>query len=195
MAGANTLYAGPMGVAQDGDGALRPVVGWYVAPAAVRIDDVVDRIVRDHETTPPQPDRLYNASAELVALYRRIGSATLFGGAWRLLPAAEHRQIWRETLPIVSLIELADGRCIGAALDHETETPHWIACRVEPGAHRHPDDGEFRLVDEPADVPVYGTSLAMLLDAALDCGGDITHLQSGRLDELDSRAGADSPHP
>jgi hypothetical protein len=34
---------------------------------------------------------------------------------------------------------------------------------------------------------VYGTSLALLLDAALDCGGDIAHLETGRLDQLDRR--------
>jgi hypothetical protein len=44
------------------------------------------------------------------------------------------------------------------------------------------------LVDEPADVPVYGTSLALLLDAALDSGGDISHLETGRLDQLDGPA-------
>ena len=54
-----------------------------------------------------------------------------------------------------------------------------------------PSDGEdtnrprFHLVDEPNEVPVYGTSLALLLDAALDSGGDIAHLETGRLDELD----------
>jgi hypothetical protein len=33
-------------------------------------------------------------------------------------------------------------------------------------------------------VPVYGTSLALLLDAALDSGGDIAHLETTRLSQL-----------
>jgi hypothetical protein len=32
--------------------------------------------------------------AEVTAIYDRIGSADLFGGAWRLLPSAEHRMAW-----------------------------------------------------------------------------------------------------
>jgi hypothetical protein len=40
------------------------------------------------------------------------------------------------------------------------------------------------LLDEAADVPVLGTSLALLLDAALDSGGDVAHLETGRLDQL-----------
>jgi hypothetical protein len=47
----------------------------------------------------------------------------------------------------------------------------------------------FRLVGEPADVSVYGTSSAWLLDAALDSGGDIAHLETGRLDQLDRPTG------
>ncbi|MEU3458265.1 hypothetical protein ABZ671_32505 [Micromonospora sp. NPDC006766] len=50
-------------------------------------------------------------------------------------------------------------------------------------------DARFRLVDDPADVPVYGTSLAQLLDTALDSDGDITHLETGRLDQLDRLTG------
>lgn len=185
------LHAGLVGVAQDDDGALRPVAGWHVAPAAVEIDDVIDRIVRDHDVTPPQPVRLFDACADVVAVYRRIGSATLFGGAWRLRPVVDHRQVWRgDYLPIVTIIDLADGRSIGAASDYDTQTTHWVICRVEEVAPEGSDAlrRDFRLVDEPADVPVYGTSLALLLDAALDSGGDIAHLETGRLDQLDGPA-------
>jgi hypothetical protein len=53
----------------------------------------------------------------------------------------------------------------------------WVDCHCVPD----PDvtwHSRLRVVDE--NVPVYGTSLAMLLDAALD-GGDIAHLETGRL--------------
>ncbi|WP_433088132.1 hypothetical protein ACQP1P_19615 [Dactylosporangium sp. CA-052675] len=44
------------------------------------------------------------------------------------------------------------------------------------------------LADDPADVPVLGTSLAMVQDAALDSGGDsggdIAHLETASLADL-----------
>lgn len=186
------LHAGLVGVAQDDDGALRPVAGWYLAPATVEIDDVIDRIVRDHVTTPPQPMAMYDAADEMVAIYRRIGSATLFDNTWRLLPVAEHRRIYRghEEPWLLAIIDLPDGRSVCAAVDDLTESIHWVVGRVEevPAQGSNPPDGCYRLVDRPADVPVYGTSLALLLDAALDAGGDIAHLETGRLDQLDPPA-------
>ncbi|WP_406063576.1 DUF4419 domain-containing protein [Micromonospora sp. NBC_00860] len=186
------LHAGLVGVAQDDNGGLRPIAGWYLAPSAVEIDDVIDRMVRDHETTPPQPVRLLNAPAEVVALYQRIGAATLFG-AWRLLPAAEHRWIYRDDdeRSLLPIIDLADGRKICAAVDYATQSTHWILCRAEEvtAAQSEEFDALVRLIDEPADVPVYGTSLAQLLDAALDSEGDISHLETGRLHQLDRPSG------
>ncbi|MGI8332715.1 DUF4419 domain-containing protein [Actinomadura scrupuli] len=186
------LHAGLVGVAQDDDGALRPVAGWYLAPATVEIDDVIDRIVRDHETDPPRPHRLFYASADLAAVYRRVGSATLFDGAWRLRPVADHRRVLRGEgqCQIETVIDLADGRSICAAIEFSAQIFHWVLCRIEKAAPGPPGtpNSRFRLVDEPADVPVYGTSLALLLDAALDSGGDISHLETGRLDQLDGPA-------
>jgi hypothetical protein len=159
------------------------VAGWHLAPAPVEIDDVLDRILRDHVAAPPEPLplRLF-APADVVALYRRIGSASLFDGAWRLLPAAEHRTVWREgeCRTVETFIDLDDGRSISAAFDYRTQAVHWVVCRVEAG-----DDGKSRLVDEASAVPVLGTSLACLLDAALDSGGDLSHLVTGRLADLE----------
>jgi len=172
------LNAGLVGVAQDGDGALRPVAGWYLAPAPIEIEDVIDRIVRDHETTPPrEAGHFFDGTADVVAIYRRIGSASLFDGAWRLLPAAERRGAWRGEghLPIDAIIDLADGRSLTAADDYDTETTYWVVCRVEDKA----------MVDRPEDVPVFGTSLALILNAALDSGGDFSHLQTGWLAQLE----------
>ncbi|TCO53462.1 DUF4419 domain-containing protein [Actinocrispum wychmicini] len=183
------LHAGLVGVAQDDDGALRPIAGWHVASAPVQIDDVIDRIVRDHVTTPAPPEVNWgwgwtSPSGDVIALYNRIGSATLFDGAWRIRPFVEQCNVWFGDRwdRVVAAIDLADGRCIGAINDVEQETTHWVVCRAEAFT----EDGrqKYRLVDEPADVPVLGTSLAMLLDAALDSGGDITHLETGRLDQL-----------
>ncbi|MEV4137266.1 DUF4419 domain-containing protein [Dactylosporangium sp. NPDC049742] len=184
------LEAGLIGVAQDPGGALRPVAGWYVAPAVIEIDDVIDRLVREHDTTPAQ-DAPGEAPVEVIALYHRVGSATLFGGRWRLVPADERRYVdsglydlWTETL-----IELADGRTIAAATDMSTMVTYWVLCRVveigEPGR----STPRFRLADGPADVPVLGTSLAMLLDAAMDSGGHVAHLETGHLDQFDAMPG------
>jgi hypothetical protein len=184
------LHAGLVGVHQQDDGGLRPVAGWHVAPGKPEIDDVLDRIVREHDTTAPQPGSMFAASPELVAPYRRIGSARLFDGAWRLRPVADHGRVARGTagLPITAIIDLADGRCVGAAVDFRTETLHWVVCHIEQVAA---ESGviqveRLRLLDHPADVPVYGTSLTLLLEAALDTGGDIAHLETGRLDHLDA---------
>jgi hypothetical protein len=183
------LHAGLVGVAQDTDGALRPIAGWHLAPGGVEIDDVIDRIVREHETTAPQPARVWSAAADLVAVYRRIGSAGLFDGAWRLVPIGEHRLVFRDHgRPLIeTIIDLADGRSIAAVTDDLTEVTHWVIGRIE----KEPADdhrSRWRLLDDPAEVAVYGTSLALLLDAALDSGGDIAHLRTGHLGQLDAAA-------
>lgn len=178
------LEGGLVAVAQDPDGALRPVAGWHVAPAAVQIDDVIDRIVTGHDTTPPDglgPE----GSADTVALYSRIGSATLFGGRWRLVPHTEHRRFRIGGSHVASaLVELADGRSIASVVDHDTQTEHWLLCRVadDPSPKGFGRLGE--LAGDPADVPMLGTSLAMLLQSALDADGDIAHLETGRLDRF-----------
>ncbi|GIH16746.1 hypothetical protein Raf01_49180 [Rugosimonospora africana] len=186
------FHAGLVGVAQDPDGALRPVAGWHLASAQVEIDDVIDRIAADHQVTPPRPALMFSASADLIALYHRIGSATLFDGQWRLLPVSEHRQVHRSyhNASLVGIIDLADGRSIAMASDTVSQTFHWVTCQIAQVEPSRPDETEtdqrYRLADQPQDVPVYGTSLALLLDAALDSGGDISHLETGRLDELDA---------
>jgi hypothetical protein len=181
------LHAGLVGVAQDDDGALRPVASWYLTPASVEMGTVIDRLVREHDVTPPQPERawqLQNTSAEVIALYDRIGSATLFGGAWRLLPVAEHRrvQIPGSHRSILVVVELADGRSVGEVLDVRARTSHWVVCHLENADAGQPSGRVPRL--RLADVPVFGSSLALLLDAALDSGGDIAHLETGRLLDL-----------
>jgi hypothetical protein len=188
------LHAGLVAVAQDRDGALRPVAGWHLSPAEPQIDEVIDRIISDHHSTPPGDDRLLFASADLAAIYRRLGSAVLFDGAWRLRPVAEHGNLYRgpRRPSIIAVIDLPGGRTLGAAVDDTTETLHWLACATDQGPDHSEDEPDLVLRDDPADVPLYGTSLAMLLTTALDTGGDISHLETGRLDQLDQPAG-DNP--
>ncbi|WP_433199766.1 DUF4419 domain-containing protein [Dactylosporangium sp. CS-047395] len=176
------LHAGLIGVAQDAGGALRPVAGWYVAPAPIDMGDVLDRLVAGHETGPSLglPD---DSPQEVVALYHKIGSASLFGGRWRLVPVEEPCYVLRlpGNLWAQTVFDLDDGRSIAWAFDERTMTTYWIAGRIAMGATRYELN---TLADDPADVPVLGTSLAMLLDAALDSGGDIAHLETGRLDQV-----------
>ena len=163
------LHGGLVGVAQDADGGLRPVAGWHVTPAEPRIDDVLDRIGREHVVTPPAERQPHFASADLVALYRRVGSATLFGGSWRVRPVAEHTRSSGERL-IMTVADLPGGRHLAAVFDDDTETVYWLVHRGD---------------EATAADPIYGTSLAILLDAALDSGGAIGHLRTGYLGDLD----------
>lgn len=182
------LHAGLVAVAQGHDGALRPVAGWHLTQAKPRIDDVIDRIIRDHHVTTPREDHMFFASADLAALYRRIGSATLFDGAWRIRPIAEHGHLYDNNghRPIITVIDLADGRTIGAAVDHVTQTLHWLAGHFEDVTVNDTPRQHLVLRDHPTDVPIYGTSITMLLAAALDSDGDISHLETGRLHHLDA---------
>jgi hypothetical protein len=183
-----TLHGGVVGVAQDPDGALRPVTGWHVAPATVEIDDVIDRIVADHRADPPVPPRFPHGPAEMLAIYRRMASATLFGGAWRLLPDRATRHASFPGGPsLTAYVDLPDGRSIAAVSEYTTGTTYWVTCRIESGGP--PPDGyrlppPDRLLDRPEDVPVYGTSLALLLETALDHDGDFDRLRVGTLDRL-----------
>jgi hypothetical protein len=177
------LHAGLVGIAQHDDGALRPVAGWYLSPGRTDIDAVIDRIIRDHEVTPPQSEVAMRLPAELVAVYGRIGSAALFDGAWQLLPIrGRPRLSLDDDRMIEKVIDLADGRSICGVSTDARQATQWIVCRIEEIVPE-PRLNRFRMADRPEDVRVYGTSLAMLLEAALDSGGDIAHLETGRLSE------------
>ncbi|RAS66062.1 uncharacterized protein DUF4419 [Lentzea atacamensis] len=157
--------AGLVGVAQDPDGALRPVAGWVLVEAPADIETVLDRLVAEHETTPPvQSGFGPSGGGDAIALHNRIGSASLFGGAWRLRPHTGTAYVRSGRHDAQVLFDLADGRRIAETLDS-----YWIVLR----------DG-----DDPATVPVLGTSLAHLLDAAMDSGGDISHLEVKKLADL-----------
>lgn len=107
--------------------------------------------------------------AEMLALQNRIASASLFDGSWRLLPYAD--MVYRDLGPhsICCWFALADGRYVGEVQVWNAVEPQWAVLR----------DG-----DDPAEVPLLGTSLAHLLDAAMDADGDIAHLEVGRLADL-----------
>jgi hypothetical protein len=195
------LNAGLVGVTQDEDGALRPVAGWHLARATAGIGEVIDRLVAAGLTEPAEeprrrgrrlegPEEILEGPGEVIALYHRIASATLAGGSWRLRPAAEHStaSLRGTGLRVEIIADLPDGRSLAAATSFSTDVTHWITARFteddsrQSPIRRAPRDDKF--LDAPAEVPVYGTSLAAILAAALDNDGDITHLESARLSDL-----------
>lgn len=182
------LHAGLVGVAQDEDGALRPIAGWHLTVATPQLGPVLDRIVREHETTPPVEVQHEYASAEVVELYERMGSAGLLGGTARIVPAEEQRKAYGEwpEVGLQAVIELADGRVVAMATDEPRF--HWVLCRFEadPEQDSRPSGWQHHRVAGPRDeVPALGTSLAMLLDVLLD-GEHLERLTTGRLSDLDS---------
>ncbi|QUQ66724.1 DUF4419 domain-containing protein [Kutzneria sp. CA-103260] len=172
------LQAGLVGVTQDRNWQLKPIVGWHVTEATPQLGPVLDRLVREHETTPAVQVVHFAASAELVELYERIGSAAASDGSWRIRPAER----WSMS-ELRAVVELADGRVI-AMLTRGQEF-HWILCRLAPDGGRMP-----RTAGPDSEVPVLGTSLAMILDVILD-GDDPARLEVGRLDELGTGAGGE----
>ncbi|MGW6934514.1 DUF4419 domain-containing protein [Lentzea sp. NPDC054927] len=176
------LDAGLVGVAQHEDGALEPVAGWALVPSPPGIEAVLNRVVAEHEWEPPGPrkERTFlrgheitvhhevQGSGELIALYQRIGTASLHGGAWRVRAYGSHgERVGHYYVQVV--FDLADGRLAGEIGDFRTGLSHWVI---------------FRPGDLPADVPVLGTSLAMLLESVLD-HGDVAHLETMRLSRLE----------
>jgi hypothetical protein len=176
------LHAGLVGVAQDRNWQLKPIAGWHVTEASPQLGPVLDRILRDHETTPPTDVFHFFASAEVIEVYQRIGSADLRDGAARIAPHEGQRRFHagmdRRTL--VGVVELADGRTIAEAVG--LEDFHWVLCRFEPDTD---EPGRWRLVGSRADVLVLGSSLAMILDVILD-GDDVEQMAVGRLSDLES---------
>jgi hypothetical protein len=49
------LVGGLVGVTQRADGALQPIAGWHVEPAAPIMSAIVDRIARDHHVVAARP--------------------------------------------------------------------------------------------------------------------------------------------
>ncbi|MGY0234260.1 DUF4419 domain-containing protein [Longispora urticae] len=180
------LHAGLVGVAQDADGGLRPVAGWHLTHAPLDIDQVVDTILAGHGAEPPGEGGLspFGASAETVGLYRRLGSATLASG-WRVLPTVEHTELRGGDHLLHAMVALPDGRSIASTHDYRSDTTHWALCRA--GAIEDPDfPRERALADDPADVPLLGTSLALILRAGFEPEPDLTRLETGRLIDLDN---------
>lgn len=181
------LHGGLVSVAQDATGALYPVAGWHLTSADAELEDLFDRIEQEHVVTAPGWVEGHG-DADVEAMYQRMGSATLFGGGWRLeRPDGVRRVILDGGFTVTPVFDLPDGRAISWVHRSRDQECHWAVCRLEEVLT---DSGlgfqlrHFEFADDPAEVWLYGTSFAELLKVALDNGGDIDSLRSGRLAEL-----------
>ncbi|BCJ76087.1 hypothetical protein CS0771_56310 [Catellatospora sp. IY07-71] len=181
------LHGGLVAVAQDAAGALCPVAGWHLTSADAEMEDLLDRIEREHVVTAPGHAEGHD-DADLEAMFQRMGSATLFGGRWRLArPDRPRRVILDGGITVTPVIDLPDGRSISWVHRLREQGCHWAVCRVEEvrtDVGRGLTVRNFEFADDPAEVWLYGTSFAALLEVALDSGGDIGSLRSGRLADL-----------
>jgi hypothetical protein len=81
-----TLSGGLLAVEEDALGRIVPRAGWSVSVARRSIHEVLDRLCAEHAITPPETRRVPpHGSAELVALYDRCETASLFAGRLRIL--------------------------------------------------------------------------------------------------------------
>jgi hypothetical protein len=176
------LVAGVSAVVQDERGALRPISGWHIEQASLRMADVVDRIVAEHEATPAvatgDHPRFVEGTPDVVELFSRLDRASLFGGRWQLLQPA-HVSFAKPLPGMVSRVaRLGDGTSLCAVMRGDQTT--WVVCRV---AEPEPNNMQCTSLDEPAQIRVLAGTFASILDAALETGGDISHLAVGTLAE------------
>jgi hypothetical protein len=191
------IVAGVTAVTQDDDGALRPIAGWYLESATVKMDKVLERIVAEHKfvRAPSVTNHRYlQGPAEVIELFSQLDSATMFDGAntWRLRSPREHHQVGVERSGQFSIQRIADipaGRSLCAATRHSTGQVYWLVCRIEEPQQSEPGEievmaGAAKALDLPDEIRILAGSLASILDAALVSNGDIDHLEVGRFYDL-----------
>jgi hypothetical protein len=190
------VVAGVVAVEQDEQGALRPIAGWWVEPSTPNIDDVIERVLRDHAAVLAAQERRIppQGPADVVALFTRIETATLFTGdrQWTLCGPSDQRSVSFERSGqywITRIAEIAGGRSLCFATNRRADTTLWITCRLQENDNRA--FGEIRVfpgsataIDPPEEIRVLRGSFASILEFALDSNGDIDALEVGRFDEL-----------
>lgn len=181
------LVAGVLAVTQDRDGALCPIAGWRVENGVTRIDDVIERIQREHVTEPARSEgpRYLEGSGDVLAFSSKLERATLFAGdrAWRIRAPGERRPVSVERaggLSITTIADLPDDKVLCVAVRYRSTEEYWLVCRLE-----EPSDRRLmvlaKALESPADIPVFEGSFATLLETALETGGDLSRLLKLRL--------------
>jgi hypothetical protein len=184
------IEAGLLGVAVESDGGLRPFAGWMVRERSTSILDVLERIVREHETTRTKLSEreamIFSGNADVMAMRDHFDGATLFSGPeawtirpWRARDRVELRLPNGRTTEVVRLIDLPGDRFIG--MDDTRRGPVYClgdATLVEPYDPARTGGIELRprtvCSREPANaLPVIGKALGDILAYALEHGGAV----------------------
>jgi Domain of unknown function (DUF4419) len=173
--GAVALVAGVSAVAQDARGALMPISGWHVEPAAKRMADVIERIVAEHHAVRGSHDNV-SGDADVVELYSSIREAALFDGKWQL---GQPQHVQLEGHYECSRIATLPGDFALCATG-SFERVRYLVCRVK-AVHIEGALPHCRVIDPLDQIHVLAGSLAEILDAALDTDGDLTPMFVGTL--------------
>jgi hypothetical protein len=170
-----------------------PIASWHVEDATLQIADVIAKIVARHPVVRPEPgeDRPRpGGPAEVVELFDQIERATLFAGerAWRFQTAVDAYFKDQDGIPWsfqrIAFLPGGTSLCGATRWRGERET-RYVLCQLDERVSLGPDDPVTAvIVDEPSQMPLLAGSLAQILDAALDTGGDISHLVVGRFADL-----------
>ncbi|OJT18990.1 hypothetical protein BO221_36325 [Archangium sp. Cb G35] len=189
-----SLEAGVMAVEVDGGGALVPRAGVLVRCGGVSVEQLVERILAEHEATRATSRGDAQGFAELLALQDRLHQATLFPKTrpWRLLPLQQQEEIeilltW-STTDVRRLVDLPDGTVL-ALRTSSGRNPQVIvrlhADQLEPRPPLTDKELEdyggpdaflpslppLRSRERVEEIPVVGYSLVALLARALDTQG------------------------
>lgn len=180
-----TLEGGVTAVIQHADLALEPICGWALRPHTADIHDVAHRLEAVAATTAALRSTgpgdlaffrsIPEGPAEVVALYRRIASATIATrqGVCRLLPTAEHVRLELEPRrdgvgPLHRFLDLPDGTFIAG-----TVTRAGFGYARVPVANARVPASTFRRRHGTVTIDgivALGPSLAAILTTLLDHG-------------------------
>ncbi|WAS95675.1 DUF4419 domain-containing protein [Nannocystis punicea] len=192
------LHGGVLAVAQDSEGRLAPVCGWFLR-SAPSIAMVVERIRAEHASTPAPPlDRdlegRVQGPADFIGLYREIGEATLFAATrpWRIRPIAEHQQIefsspHDRTIDALRFLDLPDGTFVAHTSFGAGEC--LLRGRIDALEPGPPEQLSYpaqncRSRQSLDEVEVIDGTLAAVLAAALDSGGSTELPSTKRMMEV-----------
>ena len=139
------MVGGLAGVTVDEGGWVSCASGWAVIRRP--FSQLLDRISRDHQHTPPEEDDparfVYSRSAHLAELYDRFGSVSFHGGRWRIRRDVDVGGGWNPEIVDVGGVEeellnrsgalfadLEDGRIaalVPVDTTHEPFAEFWVA--------------------------------------------------------------------
>ena len=134
------------------------------------IAEVVDRIVREHATTPALAAPALRDS-EVTALFGRIATASLFDGA--LVLALDPMEDVESVHDVYRIGRLRDGRSLCAETDAGGATRYFVAPLVRKAQYPSNAIGVVRYIVDEARREELAGALAEILNRALASNGMI----------------------